>query len=240
MKPIPAFGLALLLGATAAVHAADAPPPPAGVLALSANASLEVDNDVLGVTLAATRDGPDAANVQSALKQTLEAALAEARKAARPNGQLEVRSGNFSLFPRYSNKGQIAGWQGTAELLLEGKDLPAIAQLTGRLNGLPGGMTVSRVGYRLSKEQREKVEGEVAAQAIERFRARAAEYARQFGYSGYALREVNVSSSEPPPYGPVPMLRAKSMAASASDEALPVEPGKGTVAVTVNGSVQMR
>jgi predicted secreted protein len=232
--------LVLALGVAAAPLAALADTaPPSGVLVISASASVEVANDVLAVTLSATRDGPDASAVQSAMKQALDAALAEARKAARPNGQLEVHTGNFSLFPRYSNKGQVAGWQGTAELVVEGKDLPAIAQLTGRINALPNALTVSRVAYRLSKEQREKVEADVVAQAIERYRAKAAEYAKQFGYGGYTLREVNVSSNEPPPYAPVPMMRAKAMSASA-DESLPVEPGKGTVAATVSGSVQLK
>ena len=53
------------------------------------------------------------------------------------------------------------------------------------------------------------------------------------------IREVNVSSNEPPGFAPVPMLRAKAMAASV-DEALPIEPGKGVVSVTVSGSVQMK
>jgi predicted secreted protein len=235
---LPALVLALGLAAAPLAALADTAPP-SGVLVISASASVEVANDVLAVTLSATRDGPDASAVQSAMKQALDAALAEARKAARPNGQLEVHTGNFSLFPRYSNKGQVAGWQGTAELVVEGKDLPAIAQLTGRINALPNALTVSRVAYRLSKEQREKVEADVVAQAIERYRAKAAEYAKQFGYGGYTLREVNVSSNEPPPYAPVPMMRAKAMSASA-DESLPVEPGKGTVAATVSGSVQLK
>ena len=227
---------AALLAAAFAARPAELPPP-AGVLGLSASASTEVANDVLGVTLAATRDGLDAQAVQTALKRALDAALAESRRAARPDGQIEVRTGNFSLFPRYSNKGQVAGWQGTAELLLEGKDMAGIAQLVGRLNALPEPLTISRVGYRLSKEQRAKVEAEVTAQAIERYRARAAEMARQFGYGGYTIREVTVSGNEPPPYGPVAMMRAKP--AGAADEALPVEPGKGSVMVTVSGTVQM-
>ena len=237
LDPVSCLVAALLAFASAAPRAADA--PLAGVLVLNASASVEVANDVLGVTLAATREGSDAAVVQSGLKQALDAALAEARKATRPNGQLEVHTGNFSLFPRYTNKGQVSGWQGTAELLIEGKDLPAITQLTGRINALPGGLTIARVGYRMSKEQREKVEADVTAEAIERYRARAADYARQFGYGGYAIREVNVSSNEPPGFAPVPMLRAKAMAASV-DEALPIEPGKGVVSVTVSGSVQMK
>ena len=206
-------------------------PAPQGVVTLSASASIEVPRDVLSVTLSATRDGADAAAVQSALKQALDAALAEARKVAKP-GQLDVQTGNFSLFPRYSKQNVISGWQGSAELTVEGRDMQAIAALTGRITT----MTIARVGYNLSRELREKLEGDLAAQAIARYRAKAADYAKQFGYSGYSVREVNVTTGEPS--YPPPMVRMKAMAAS-SEEALPVEAGKGTVTVGVNGSVQM-
>lgn len=208
-------------------------PPPQGVVNLSSSATLEVTKDMLSVTFNTTREGSDAAAVQAQLKQALDAALAEAKKAARP-GQVDVQTGNFTLSPRYTNKGVVSGWQGSAELIVEGRDMQAIGQLGGRITTL----TINRVGYALSRELREKSEGEVSAQAIARYRAKAAEYAKQFGYSGYTLREVNVSSNEQPPM-PRPMqMRAQAMSASA-DDALPVEPGKGTVTVSVNGSVQM-
>jgi uncharacterized protein YggE len=78
---------------------------------------------------------------------------------------------------------------------------------------------------------------DVAAQAIARYRAKAADYARQFGYAGYTIREVNVSAGEGQPSPPVPMMRAKM--AMQADEAPPVEAGKAVVAVTVNGTVQL-
>lgn len=223
-----------LLAAAALSGAARAEAPPLqGVVSLSSSASIEVTKDLLNVVMTTTREGQDAATVQSQLKQALDAALAEARKVARP-GQLEVQTGNFSLYPRYAAKGGINGWQGSAELVIEGKDMPAIGQLTGRI----GTMTIGRVGYGVSRELREKVEGEVTAQAIARYRAKAADYAKLFGYTGYAIREVNVGGSEPQMYAPAPMLRAKTMSASA-DEALPVEAGKATIVVNVNGSVQL-
>jgi predicted secreted protein len=171
--------------------------------------------------------------VQSQLKQALDTALNEARKVAKP-GQLDVRTGAFSVFPRYGNKGAITGWQGSTELVIEGRDLPAIAQLSGRL----GTLTIQRVAYGLSREAREKVEGEVTAQAIARYRAKAAEMARQFGYAGVAIREVNVSTNDQMGGGPVPMFERAKMAAA--DVALPVEPGKGVVSATVTGTVQMK
>ena len=208
-------------------------PPPQGLVSLSSSATLEVIRDLLSVSLNTAREGADAAVVQSQLKQALDAALTEAKKVAKP-GQVDVQTGNFTISPRYTNKGVSNGWQGSAELVVDGRDMQAIGQLAGRITTL----TVNRVGYAISRELREKSEGDVSAQAIGRYRAKAADYAKQFGYSGYAVREVNVSSNEQQPMPRAMLMQAKSMSA-ASEDALPVEPGKGTVTVNVSGTVQM-
>ncbi|MES2989869.1 MAG: SIMPL domain-containing protein [Pseudomonadota bacterium] len=224
---------ALLLALVAPLAWSADEPPPQGVVNLSSSASLEVVRDLLSITFNTTREGADAAAVQSQLKQALDAALAEAKKVARP-GQIEVQTGNFSLSPRYTSKGATNGWQGSAELIVEGRDMQGIGQLSGRITTL----TINRVGYALSRELRERSEGEVAAQAITRYRAKAAEYARQFGYAGYTIREVNVSGNEQQPMPRAVAMSARA-AAPAYDEALPVEPGKGVVMVNVSGTVQM-
>ncbi len=207
------------------------------VVSLSASAAVEVQKDWITVVFSTTREGADASAVQSQLKQALDAALAEARKIAKP-GQVDVQTGGFSLYPRYTSKPNtapvISGWQGSTELVVEGRDVQAISQLTGRVNTL----TIARVAFSLSRDAREKVEGEVAAQAIARFRARADAVSKQFGFSGYTVREVAVNS-ESPALMSMPMASSKAMR-SAADEALPVEAGKATVTAQVNGSVQMR
>jgi predicted secreted protein len=230
---------ALALAAALSVGgvAAQVQPPPSGVLSLTTTASVEVTKDVLGIVFSTTRDGNDAQSVQSALKQALDAALAEAKKIAKP-GQVEVQTGNFSLYPRYGSprNGQptISGWQGTAELMVQGKDTTSIAQLTGRVST----MAIARVGYTLSKEAREKVEAEVVAQAIANWRAKAQQMTQQFGYSSYAVREVNVATNEQGG-GPVPVMMSRAKTMSVADEALPTEAGKGDVTATVSGSAQM-
>jgi predicted secreted protein len=207
--------------------------PVQDVLTLAASASVEVPYDVMAITLSTTREGSDAAAVQSQLRQAIDAALTEARRAQRP-GQVDVRTGAFSLSPRYGGKSPtITGWVGHGELVLEGRDMSAIAQLAGRLNTL----TVARTGYALARETRERVEADAATQAIAKFRARAADYAKQFGYAGYTVREVNVGTSEPPIGPPTPRVRA--MAMSGADESIPVEAGRASVTVQVNGSVQL-
>jgi len=210
-------------------------PPPQNVVSLSASASQEVAKDWLTVVFSTTRDGADAALVQSQLKQALDAALNEARKVAKP-GQVDVQTGGFSLTPRYTPKGGISGWQGSTELVVEGRDTQAIAALTSKVQTL----TIARVGFSLSREARQKVEGDVAAMAIERFRARAEAVSKQFGFSGYTVREVNVSADATITGVPQPMLRIGTASAMATDQGLPVEGGKATVTASVNGSVQMK
>lgn len=223
-------GLAMWAGAVGAQTL----PAPQNVVSLSATASVEVVRDWLTVAFSTTREGSDAAAVQAQLKQALDAALAEARKAAKP-GLLEVQTGQFSLQPRYSPKaGTVNGWQGSAELIVEGRDAQAIARLSGRINTL----TIARTGFSLSREARLKVESDVAAQAIERFRARAETVSRQFGFAGYTLREVavNTEGSMQPPQ---PMYRMQAQRTEMADAALPVEAGKAVVSANVSGSVQM-
>lgn len=226
-----AAATALLAGAASAQTL----PPPAGVLNLTTTATAEVPNDLMSVTFTVTRDGGDAQSVQTQVKAALETALAEARRAAKP-GQVDVQTGQFSLQPRYGRNGtSIAGWQGSAELQVSGRDMTAIAQLAGRISS----MTIARVGYGLSREAREKVEAEVSAQAIASFRARAAAQAKLFGYADYTIREVNVSSDQQP-IGAVPMLRRGVEAMAADAAPLPTEAGRGLVSASVSGSVQMK
>jgi predicted secreted protein len=225
--------LALLLAASPAFAQSVAYPPPQNVLQLSASGSVEVQQDLLSLSLTTTREGADANVVQNQLKAALDAALTEARKAAQP-GQLDVRTGNFSLYPRSTRDGKISGWNGTAELILEGRDFARITQTAGRIQT----MAMGGVSFGLSREQRAKVEGDAQAIAIERFKVKAGELAKGFGFSGYTLREVSVNSNDQG--SPRPMRMQMEAKAMSSDMAVPVEAGKSTVMVTVSGTVQLK
>jgi predicted secreted protein len=203
---------------------------------LSASSSTQVTQDWLTVVLTTTREGAEPAAVQTQLKQALDAALGEARRAAsgREPQALEVQTGGFSLSPRYGRDGRISGWTGRVELLLQGRDTAAIAQLSGRIQTL----SVASTALSLSREAREKVESQVAAEAIARFRARADEVGKAFGFGGWALREVNLQTDSPSSL-PMPRMRVATAMSVAADEALPVEAGKATVTVTVSGSITL-
>ncbi len=204
------------------------------VVQLSATGSLEIEQDWLTMRLTTTREGADPLWVQSQLKVALDGALEQARRLTQP-GQVEVRTGPFGLQPRYARDGKLSGWQGTAELLLEGRDMARISALAGRIQT----MTLGQVSFGLSREQRVKSEAEAQRLAIEQFKAKAGEIARGFGFAGYSLREVAVHSDAS---GPTPRLRAMAMAAQTAmaEAPVPIEAGKTLVQVVVSGSIQMK
>ena len=209
-------------------------PAPQNVVQLSASGSVEVQQDLLSISMSTTREGVDATVVQAQLKTALDTALTEAKKAAQP-GQLDVRTGNFSLYPRYARDGKITGWQGMTELVLEGRDFARISTTAGKIQTL----TMGNVSFGLSRDQRAKVEGDAQTQAIERFKAKATEIAKGFGFAGYTLREVSINANDQG-YVPRPRMLAMEAKSSVADAPIPVEAGKSTVQVTVSGSVQLQ
>jgi predicted secreted protein len=205
------------------------------VVSFSASAQEEVNQDLLVITLQANKEGSVAAEVQAALKKQLEAALQEARKSAVPEG-MEVRTGYFAIHPAYSNNGRISGWQGQAQLVLEGTDMARIAQTAGRLNQL----NIVNVNYGLSRATQQKHQDKLVAQAIEAFRSRAQGMAKAFGFEHYTLGEVSVQTGDAG-FAPRPMMMmAKAgMMADSAESSVPVEPGKGMVSATVSGFVTL-
>ncbi|WP_028605600.1 SIMPL domain-containing protein [Ottowia thiooxydans] len=232
------LGLALFTSAAVA-HAQGSPlalNSSQNVFHLSAAGQVEVVQDTLMLSLVATREGSEAAGVQAELRKALDSALAEVKKSAQA-GDMNVSTGTFSVNPRYGKEGKINGWQGRAELILEGRDFPRITQAAARATSMP----IGNIAFGLSREQRAKVQTEAQVQAIERFKARAAEITKAFGFAGYGLREVTVDASDSGFPGPRPMaMEARAFSKSADAAPVAVEPGKSLVQVTVSGSVQAR
>jgi predicted secreted protein len=207
-------------------------PTPMQRVSLSASASVQVPQDVLTMTLTTQRDGPDAQTVQSQLKAALDTALTLARREAK-EGAMTVHTGRFSLAPRHDRNGKLTGWQGTAELVLQGSDFARMGQTAGKLQTL----TVANASFGLTPEQRQTAHTQAQSQAIEQFRQRASEAAKSFGFTSYALVDANINAGDFG--GPRPAMLAMSARAGGDDAPVPMEAGLTTVTVTVSGSVQL-
>lgn len=225
---------ATLLGTTALVASAQGAPmerslQPAGVLSLSAQAVTEVPTDVVRMTLAVEQEGAEPGAISSALSAKTQQALSQAKR----NSAIQAESGGFTINPSTDRNGRISTWRGRSEIILQSRDFAAVSKLAGELSSQ---MQVQNINFSLSREAREAAEGKLTEQAVASFREKAKNTTQLFGYSGYSIREVNVSEA-----GSVtPMPRMFAKAAMAMDSApVPVEGGKAQVSVSVNGSLQM-
>ena len=207
------------------------------VVHIAATGFLEVEQDWLTLHMSVTREGTDAAQVQSQLRTALDSAM-EVAKGAAIERQLAVRSGRFGVFARYDKTGKVSGWQGQAELVLEGRDFTRIAHTASRMQPL----TVSNMAFSLSRESQQQLESDVQTLAIERFQRRAGEVTKAFGMSGHELKEVSISSADAGEEG---RFRHQAMTMDAASslqkvEPLPVEPGRSRLTVTVSGSIRLK
>ncbi len=229
-----AAGLAIQLATMTAIAQVVPAAAPQNVVQLSADATVEVQQDWLMLSMNTTRDGTDAAQVQAQLKQALEAALQGVRQLAQP-GQLDVRTGNFNLYPQHARDGRITGWQGTVELVLEGRDFALIGAAAGKVQTL----TMAGVQFSLSREQRARAQDQAQGMAITRFKAQASDIAKGFGFAAYGLREIAVQANDQG-NSPHPRMMAMQAKGAVSDAAVPIEAGKTAVVVTVSGTVQLK
>ncbi|ABX14529.1 MULTISPECIES: SIMPL domain-containing protein [Burkholderia] len=231
-----AVPVALTLASPAAHAQAVNPhfPEPAGVLSLSSQASADVPQDIIHITLFYEQQAKDPGSLTSALNQRADAALAQAKGVS----GVSAHTGAFSVYPSTDRDGKISAWRGRTEVVLESRDFAAASKLAGQLSNL---MQVANVEFSLSPEAQRAAEQKLTTEAIKSFRARADEAAKAFGYSSYTIRDVNVGSGR----NVQPYPRMMAMAAAPMDSAkmsapIAVEGGKATVSVTVNGSVQMK
>nr|WP_244816124.1 SIMPL domain-containing protein [Caballeronia sp. Lep1P3] len=225
-------GAALSMSTTAVAQTAIVNPQPSGVLSLSAQATAQVPQDVVTITLFYEQEAADPSSLTATLNQRADAALREAKGV----DGVTARSGSFTVYPSTDRDGKISAWRGRTEVVLESHDFAAASKLAGKMSA---SMQVGNVTFSLSPEAQRAAEQKLSANAIDSFRKQAQAASQAFGYSSYAIREVNVGHSGVAPR-PVMMMQSRAMSADAKMAApMALEAGTTTVAVDVSGSVQM-
>ena len=204
--------------------------PPSGVLSLSAQASADVPQDVVNITLFYEQEAADPGSLTSTLNQRADSALQKAKGVA----GVTARTGSFSIYPSTDRDGRISAWRGRTEVQLESHDFAAASKLAGQLSSV---MQVGNVSFSLSREAQRAAEQKLTGEAIASFRQQATSAAEAFGYNGYTIREVNVGHNGVMPR-PMMMMSARADAKAAAP--VPLEGGTSTVTVNVSGSVQMK
>ncbi len=223
------FVLAAAMAASAAAQPSQQ--PFFNVVSLEASATAEVPTDTLTITLFTDEQGPDPTVLATRVNARLEQALAQAKS----EPAVEARSGNYQTSPVYDRANQITGWRIRAEMTLESRDFKAAGTLASRLQPA---MKLSAMVFSLSRAAREKAEGALLTEALDKYRRKAETIARTLGFPGYTLSQIVVRSDgpiiAPMPYRGVAMA---AMADGAGPPPVPAEGGKNAVTVTVSGTV---
>lgn len=196
----------------------------------SAEASQTAANDLGVATLYAEGSGDNAAELALGINQRMVKALAVAHAFA----SVKAQSGGVSTWPVYAKDGQgrIEAWRMRSEIRIESRDLGALSELIGKLQG---SLAVAQLSMQPSAETRRKATDEATVDAIRAFEQRAALISSSLG-KRYRLRHINISDSgaRPPIYA---RMRAAPMMAEAASA--PLEGGESEVGVTINGRIEL-
>ena len=101
-------------------------------------------------------------------------------------------------------------------------------------------MTIADISYDVSRELRNQTENEAQAVAIRNFKNKAQTISQAFGFGGYAIRNVSLDNHGGFGAPRMAMMASARMMKAEDNAPVAVEPGKATVRVLVQGSVQMR
>jgi predicted secreted protein len=224
--------LALLASLAAGAALADSAPQPRNQVSFNVAAEREVANDWTTGLIGATASGSDPAELAARVNKQMNAALATAKGAK----DVKVTSGAYNTYPEYGDGNRIVRWQASQDLILESKDVDAVADLVGDLQAQ--GLLLRSISFSVARETQRKLEDELIAEAIAAFRARAALVAKSFGKASYGLVSVNVGGGGFPM--PIPHMRGKAEMMSADAAIAPsFEGGTSRVRMEVNGTIEL-
>jgi predicted secreted protein len=203
------------------------------ILNLSATASAPITPDTAFISLFAERTGPEAAVIISEINALMADALAQAKQVA----GVEARTGNFSTYQQYDNKGKQTGWVVRSELVLKSKDFGVLGKLAGSLSKT---LKISGNGFEVSSELKNREEEKLMLQGLELFQSKAKIASKAMGFEGYAVREISLDQANVEGNQPRPMMMVRGASMDAAQADVPMQAGATTISLTVRGAVVMK
>lgn len=196
------------------------------LVTLQTQVARHVPNDIIQALLAVEAEDQDPARLADTVNRTMAWAL-DAAKQAR---EVKVETGGYATQPVYA-KNVLSHWRAIQELRLESHDIGALTRLIAKLQGR---LQLKWMGFRVSPEQRRKVENELITEALNAFKERVGVARAGLGFAGYDIVDININTGGNEPR---PMQTMRAMAAEVSAPAL--EAGTSEITVVVSGTVQM-
>lgn len=227
MQPLSRLASALTISAVGLLSlAAHAEEARYNQIALRAEVNQEIAHDLMHVTLYSEAQDSDPAVLAAQISNTLNAGIAQARKAK----GVSVAMGSRHSYPIYDDKGQqITAWRERAELRLESADFSALSKLTGEMLQT---MKMGGMNFSIANATRKTQEDALLKEAVAAFKARAQLATDALGGSGYKLVNLSLNSGGFQP--PMPMRMSAMKGAERMDAAVTPDIEAGTSQVTIN------
>ncbi|WP_051532238.1 SIMPL domain-containing protein [Brackiella oedipodis] len=203
----------------------------AAQLTIAAAASKEVKQDRVTLTLNKEWRGTD----QKELAQKMNKAMQTVAQKGKEESDLQISTGNYQMWMEAQDddhKRSAPVWHATAQMYVRGADLQKASAF---VNKVADAMTLDNISFSVSDQLREQTENELRDQAIANFKDKAQASAKSFGYAGYEIGNVSLQDSQITAEHAPRMMAMRAVAAE--DAQVPLQSGKQTIKVTVQGSV---
>lgn len=228
MRPVRIAGAAMLLACSLTTVQADSDSHYDRIQFLATQRE-SVSNDTMHVTLGASGESSDPAELAARINDAMNWALGIAKGYA----GVTVGTGNYQTYPVYE-KTVLKRWRARQNLELQGKDSRLLGRLVGELQAR---LQVQSMSFSVSDEKRNGIENRLISQALDAFKKRADLIVNNLRATGYRIVDININTSSPRP--PIPYPVGMMAAQSKSGSPVAVEAGESEIGVTVSGTIEL-
>ena len=202
---------------------------------LEASAVQRIDNDEMEALLFIEKTASNPKSLTTQINPVVKAALEQAK--AYPDIKLTTASQNTN--PNYDYKTQkIQSWSMRSELRLISSNFAAAGELIGALQ--ESGLQVASINFKVSDEQRQKVENEMITQVTESFRQRAEVAKQSWDAADYKLVTLAINSNTNAPAQPYYGEASNAMMeSSAASEPAPIAGGEQRIEMVAKGAIEL-
>ncbi len=199
---------------------------------LRAQASQEVVQDRVAITLAAEISDDSQQAVTETLSDKLDQATQRAKSLA--DKAVTITTGSYRVWPMNDDDGKISNWRGRGEIVLESSDFEAASKLAAELDET---LAIASLSFFVAPQTRAEKEEALLDDAVQVFNQRAKALTTSLGYSDYRIKDIDLGGSGAQ-YSAAPSAD-QSVGFKAASASVPLEGGTETISVSVQGSVYL-
>ena len=197
---------------------------------LSAEAQVEVKQDLLVAVLYAQREGKRVDRLANEVNQLIQRAIDRVKKVQ----NIKVRTLSYQTYPIHDKK-RAAHWRVQQRIRLESRDSQLLGTVLGQLQA---DLQLQSLDYQVSANQQRQHQAKLTQDALQNFQQRAFEVTQALGMHRYKLVRVNINGGG---QGMIsrPMHRERMMRVQDAAAPVALEAGTQQLRVSVNGEIEL-